>query len=363
MIDARIVKRLPPTRRGLPFELNIHLVSDAAVTVLLGSSGAGKTLTLDCLAGFAYPDEGRILVQDRLYFDAPARVHLPPQQRRCGYIFQDHTLFPHMTIRQNLHFAAESARAQRLSRLDQRRRTNELLEAFELGDLTDRYPHQLSGGQKQRAAIARALIGNPELLLLDEPTRGLDTRLKASFYEIVQRVTKQLQAPMVLVTHDLEECFELADMVCYIENGSFLQAGPKSQVVSQPSSTELARLLGTHVVVPTEIISLDPGGRTSRLEIAGQELAGPYIPGHLRGDRGWVCIRRSELKVLPHPPLAGENQIVLPLEKQWQTAHGFRLEFTEGISADVSESDFAALRGSRQLRIEIPPEAIHFVTK
>ena len=105
-IDAKIVKRLPATGETAAFELNIQLKADVGVTVLFGASGSGKTLTLNCLAGFTRPDEGRIIVNDELYFDSAAHVNRAPQGRRCGYIFQDHALFPHMSVRDNLLFAA-----------------------------------------------------------------------------------------------------------------------------------------------------------------------------------------------------------------------------------------------------------------
>ena len=144
------------------------------------ASGAGKTLTLNCLAGFSRPDSGRILAGEDLFFDAATHVHIAPQRRRCGYIFQDHALFPHMTVMQNLRFAA--AVAQSRSKL----KVKELLDAFELGSLANRKPAQLSGGQKQRAALARAMVSEPRLLLLDEPTQGLDARLKRSFFEVAE---------------------------------------------------------------------------------------------------------------------------------------------------------------------------------
>ena len=127
-IDARLIKRLPAIGETKEFQLNIHLKSDAAITVLWGASGAGKTLALHCLGGFTKPDEGRILINDELYFDAATQVNLPPQNRRCGYVFQDHALFPHMTVRENLKFAAASARHS--SKLNKHRRMIELLEAF-----------------------------------------------------------------------------------------------------------------------------------------------------------------------------------------------------------------------------------------
>ena len=188
-IDARLVKRLPPEQGSDGFELNIHLRTGAGITVLFGSSGAGKTLALNCLAGFARPDEGRILVRDELYFDAATHVHVPPQQRRCGYIFQDHALFPHMTLRENLRFAASAAPRDKHPRPHRYRRVGELLDLFELTDLAARRPAQLSGGQKQRAALARVLVQDPRLLLLDEPTRGLDARLRSAFYDEIGRAS------------------------------------------------------------------------------------------------------------------------------------------------------------------------------
>jgi molybdate transport system ATP-binding protein len=363
MIEARIVKRLRGTRGGEPFELNLNLQSDSRVTVLLGPSGAGKTLTLNCLAGFTRPDEGRILIQDQLYFDGTAGVHVPPNRRRCGYILQDHMLFPHMTVRENLSFAAKSIRAPRPGRLDLHRRTKELLEAFELEELEGRMPHQLSGGQKQRVSIARALVGNPRLLLLDEPTRGLDHRLRSAFYEVIQKVKERLESPILIVTHDLDECFELADTLCFIARGQLLQMGKKQDVVTRPASLEVAALLGIYVFFPAEIVLLDPGRRTSRLRVAGQEIDGPYLPGRLLGDQGWICVRRGELSVFPSGlPDTARNEIALPVTGASTTANGARLDFGTDVSVDVSDSEYTELRHSKELRIAIPPNAVHFLS-
>jgi len=363
MIDARIVKRLPGREGGQPFDLNLHLRSESLVTALLGSSGAGKTLTLNCLAGFVQPDEGRILIEDQLFFDAQAKVHLLPRQRRCGYIFQDHALFPHMTVRDNLRFASDAARAPKTSGLDRRRRINELIEAFELGALAKRHPHQLSGGQKQRAAIARALVGNPRLLLLDEPARGLDSRLRTSFYELLQKIKEQMRVPMVLVTHELDECFELADSVGLLEHGRLLQMGTKERVMSSPASVELARSLGIYLLIAAEIVFLDPVRNTSTLRVADQEIAGTYLPGHLLGDRGWLCVRKQELKLIGQPGEAQGNQLKLRVAGSTQTARGVRLRLSDEITTEISESDFAALGGSDCVRLQFPPSSVHFLSK
>jgi molybdate transport system ATP-binding protein len=362
MIDARIVKKLSGPRAGSDFTLNVHIQSTSPVTVILGPSGSGKTLTLNCLAGFVQPDEGRILVQDELFFDAQTKVHVPPHKRRCGYIFQDHTVFPHMSVMGNLRFAAHSMPRPRLSRLEQQRTLNELLEAFELGGLASRMPHQLSGGQKQRVAIARALVGGPRLLLLDEPTRGLNLQLREAFYDILQRAQERLKAPMILVTHDVEECFGLADTLYFLENGRCLQRGKKEEVVARPASLEVVGLLGIHAIAPAEITFLDPGNNASRLRVAGQTLQTRYLPGHFLGDRGWICIKRSELNVLPYSPEREPNQIAMEWRSRHLTVHGVHLDFEGGLSAVMSEARFAELGGSSKVTLDFPASAVHFVT-
>ena len=290
IIDARLTKRLPTFKRASAFELDLHLQAGPGITVLFGASGSGKTLTLNCIAGFATPDEGRILVDQQLYFDASARVSLRAEQRRCGYLFQEDSLFPHLSIVNNLLFAGG---LRKLRGRALRQRSNELLEAFELTTFASHKPAQLSGGQKQRAALARILIGDPRLILLDEPTRGLDARLRQSFYDILRQARARVDIPLLLVTHDLDECLALADTICLMDNGRFLQTGSAAAVFAHPASVAAARLLGLYAILPAEIRALDPTRKTSSIRVLDQEIEGPYLPGHLLGDRGFLCIRSS----------------------------------------------------------------------
>lgn len=360
-IDARLIKRLPAVAETGLFELNVHLRAEAGITVLFGPSGAGKTLILNCLGGFARPDEGRILVNDRLFYDAATHVHLPPRERRCGYIFQDHALFPHMTIRENLRFAAGSRSPN--GKLNRHRRINELLEAFELTDLAGRKPMQLSGGQKQRAALARTLVNEPSALLLDEPVRGLDARLRENFYEMLRRTRDQLRVPILLVTHDLEECFELADAVYLIENGRFSQCGARDAIFKRPATTEIARSLGIYNVMPAEIEALDPGRDMSRIRVFEFELEGPYLPGRLIGDRGYICVPWSEMKVHLPDARPAPNRLVLQVSSQAPSSRGIRLQFEHGVVATVTAFEYRSLRGSERLAVEIPASAVYFVGK
>jgi molybdate transport system ATP-binding protein len=169
LLEFAIQKRYAAGPSAPGFELDVRLACDAGVTVLFGASGSGKTLTLEVLAGFLRPDRGRILLNDEILFDGESGVCLPPQRRGVGYVFQNDALFPHMTLEQNLAFGIA-----RLPGLERHRRVRSMLERFGLTALASRRPHELSGGQKQRATIARALVTEPRLLLLDEPVRGFD---------------------------------------------------------------------------------------------------------------------------------------------------------------------------------------------
>ncbi len=358
-IDARIVKHLPAVKETPAFELNVHLRIDAGITVMVGPSGAGKTLILDSIGGFVRPDEGRILVDDQIYFDAPSKLHLPPERRRCGYIFQDHALFPHMTVRQNLRFAAETPHS-RAGRLNLHRRINELLESFDLGNLGDRKPAQLSGGQQQRAALARILITQPAVLLLDEPSRGLDASLRQSFHELLRSLRERLEAPVLLVSHDIGECFELADSVVVIEKGRVLQEGASEMVFARPVSVGVASLLGIYNIVPAEIQALDPVANSSRLRVLNQEIDGPYLPGHLIGDTGHLCIRRSELKLVPPSQSNGNRRLSLRLEAVQPSPYGLRLDLEHKFRLLVRESEFEIFRDAERLTLEVPPSALSF---
>jgi molybdate transport system ATP-binding protein len=347
-VDARLFKRLPATRQAAVFELNIHLKADVGVTVLFGSSGSGKTLTLNCLAGFTRPDEGRIVVNDELYFDAETHVNRSPQCRHCGYIFQDHALFPHMSIRDNLLFAAPGKGHQ----------VNELLEAFELMSLAARKPAQLSGGQKQRAALARIMVSEPRLLLLDEPTRGLDIRLRESFYELLKQTQNRLQIPVILVTHQVDECLQLGDFICLMDSGRILQEGARDAVLAKPASVEIARSLGIYNILPAEVTALDRGGNASILRVAGQEILGPDLPKRPPGNRGFVCIRESDVTVATGQE---ENRLALRVIGGSASAHGVRVQCEGPLFVTVSQAQWEQLRNNRHLDLVLPPAAIHFI--
>lgn len=357
MLKARLKKSFPARPDSAAFTLDLDLEAGAGVTVLFGPSGSGKTLTLDLLAGFERAEEGRILLHDHILFDAEANVNLTPQARHTGYVFQNYALFPHMTLRENLEFAAE-----RRPTLERHRRVNEMLEQFRLTDTAGRRPHEVSGGQRQRCSIARALIGAPKLLLLDEPAQGLDSMLRSELYQAIQQVRSEFEIPVILVSHDLEECFVLGDEMLVLREGRMVQSGRPADILDQPANLDVAAMLGGFNFLQAEVVMLDPGldKSTARVEWNGEsvELDGPYYPGHLKGDRLTLCIRPDLCRALPRSGKPKRNQLAADLLRQEQRPRWMHLEFEGNVSVDVPHADFAPLRSTDQWVIEFPPESL-----
>jgi molybdate transport system ATP-binding protein len=357
MIGGRIVKRFQPGPESAAFNLDIDFEAPVGVTALYGPSGSGKTLTLDCLAGFVTPDFGRIMLDDRILFDAESRVDLRPQQRSCGYVFQNYALFPHMTLRENLAFAAHG-----LPRLERHRRIAEQLERFKLTVIAGRYPHELSGGQKQRGSIARALVANPRVVLLDEPGRGLDEALRIDLYALIQELRDGLRVPVLFVTHDPAECFALAERVLIYDAGRIIHRGSPSELVRNPCTAEAAHLLGGFTVCDAEVIAIDPGRQTSRLRLLGEEICGPHLRGCFKGDRVTVCTRPEELILRTQP---GANRIRGELRQTTERPQSVRADFGNGLIVDVSRETWRSLEDTGKQTgwwIEIPAMSLRQIS-
>ena len=235
------------------FALDVAWTAGDGVSVLFGPSGAGKTLTLQCLAGLVRPDAGRIVVDGRVLFDSAAGIHVPPQERRLGYVFQGYALFPHLTVRSNVAFGLRRRPAG-----ERDRRTAEVVERLGLRGLEDRYPRELSGGQRQRVALARALATEPALVLLDEPLSALDLPLRRALRDELQAILADWKMPAVLVTHDFAEAYQLGDRVVIYEAGRIRQAAPRGDLVWQPASESVARILGFRNLLRGTVIDVGP---------------------------------------------------------------------------------------------------------
>jgi molybdate transport system ATP-binding protein len=205
------------------------------LVALFGSSGAGKTTLLRMLAGLANPDKGIIKFGDTVWFDSRKRINVSPQKRNVSLMFQDYALFPNMTVEENIQFAQT---------VKNTATTKELLSIFGLTEFKKRKPNGLSGGQKQRVALARALARKPQLLLLDEPLSALDAEMRSVLQQEIHQAHLLLGATTIMVSHDLNEVFRLANHVICIENGTILRSGLPDEVFSDNTISGKVQITG-----------------------------------------------------------------------------------------------------------------------
>ena len=247
MVSVEIVKRYPG------FTLDVGWRAEKSVVGLFGPSGAGKTLTLQCLAGLIRPDTGRVVVDDRVFFDGAAGVDLSPQARRIGYVFQGYALFPHLTVAANVAFGLRGR-----PRAERERRSAEVIERLGLAGLEARYPAELSGGQRQRVALGRALAIDPALLLLDEPLSALDAPLRRALRDELREILAGWGTAAVVVTHDFTEAYRLADRIVVYERGRVIQSAPRAELLWQPASEAVARIMGLRNVLHGAVVKATP---------------------------------------------------------------------------------------------------------
>jgi iron(III) transport system ATP-binding protein len=210
---------------------------------LLGPSGCGKTTLLRLVAGFEVPDAGEVKLGDRVV--AAASTWVAPERRRVGMVFQDYALFPHLTVAENVGFG--------LPRRERRARVPIVLALVDLCGLGDRFPHELSGGQQQRVALARALAPSPELVLLDEPWSNIDPLLRGTMRDELARILRSIGVTVVLVTHDREEAFSLADRIAIMRDGTVVQTGPPEELYLEPANRWAAEFVGVGNFLPGQI--------------------------------------------------------------------------------------------------------------
>ena len=261
-------------------------VARGEIVALLGPSGCGKTTLLRLIAGFERPDGGSVTVDGRLV--ASPAAWIAPEARRVGMVFQDYALFPHLTVAGNIGFG--------LPRRTRASRVPELLAVVGLDGLERRYPHELSGGQQQRVALARALAPSPELVLLDEPWSNVDPFLRESLRAEVAEIIRPLGVTVLLVTHDREEAFTLADRIALMRDGSVVQEGTAEELYFAPATRWAAEFVGAANILSGRIVA-------GRVETAIGAF--PANGASLRSD-AQVLVRPELLELEPSPAGAGE---------------------------------------------------------
>jgi molybdate transport system ATP-binding protein len=285
MADQLICQCRKRLSKSFEVEADLRIsIDQAPVTVLFGPSGSGKTTLLRMLAGLerpdAWPDAGSIVFRERTWFDAARAIHLPPQQRRAGFLFQDYALFPHLTVAENVAYAAS------------RQAARKLLDAFGLADLAASRPRAISGGQQQRVALARALAAQPALLLLDEPLSALDAPTRSRTRYELRRMLLSSGVPSIVVTHDRMEAVALGDWMAVMVDGRIRQTGPVQEVFRRPADPQVAESVGVENVLAAEIVGRESGllvlqVNGGRMECVDSGESGPVF----------ACIRAEDVAI------------------------------------------------------------------
>lgn len=300
---VRIAKRVSPD-----FTLEAEFSAPPGITILFGRSGAGKTTVLDCIAGLASPDAGRIAFGGRALFDSGAGIDLPVWERSVGYLFQDLALFPHMTVAENVLYGLAGI-APRVKR----DRMIAILDSFRIGALRARKPREISGGERQRVALARSLVTDPRVLLLDEPLSALDAITKSAIIADLHSWNALHGIPIIYVTHAPHEAFALGEHVVVLESGEVMAQGTPQQVLQAPSQETVAQLADFENIFSTQVLSLSPEQGTMLCRLASSEVTLEVPLTHVPpGASIKVAIRAGDIMVATARPqgLSARNTFV-----------------------------------------------------
>ena len=266
---------------------NINLtINDGEFFTLLGPSGCGKTTTMRMIAGLEFPTEGQV------FFDDKDVTHLPSYERNTGMVFQNYALWPHMKVFENV---AYGLNVRKVPQDEIKERVKETLEQVKLGGMEDRFPTQLSGGQQQRVALARVLVINPAVLLLDEPLSNLDAKLRVQMREEIKALQKRLGITTIYVTHDQEEAMSVSDRIAIQNRGKVMQIGNPLDIYNVPQNVFIATFMGRGTLLEGDVTSVDPD---VSMKIGNIELTGNDSTGKIKaGDRASCIIRPDSYEV------------------------------------------------------------------
>jgi molybdate transport system ATP-binding protein len=278
------------------FHLDAAFGMEGGVTALFGRSGSGKTTLVNAIAGLLRPQRGRIAFEGEVLFDAERRIHVPPQLRRFGYVFQEGRLFPHLTVRHNLLFSNIF-----LSKKATGAEFDRIVGLLGLENLLARRPGALSGGEKQRVAIGRALLSRPRLLLFDEPLASLDVQRKNEILQYIELMRDEVRIPMIYVSHAVEEVIRLADSVVLMSSGKVVAEGGVEEIMGRPDLRPLAGVFEGGTVIDARVSCQDMQFDLATLEFDGGSLTVTNLDA-LVGEPVRVRIRARDVSIALEEP-------------------------------------------------------------
>ncbi len=304
-VDIRKEFRAPGSPR---FLLDVKETFAPGFTVLFGPSGAGKSTLLDCIAGLLRPDDGVIRINDELFFDSARGLSLSPQHRRTAYVFQSLALFPHLSVEENVAYGLAN-----LSKSERKDRVERILVAFHIEPLRARRPSELSGGEKQRVALARSLVTQPQLLLLDEPLTGLDAALRLAILQDLREWNAVNRIPILYVTHNREEVDAIGERVVALINGRVQESGTPRAVLEAPRSIALAQAAGFENLLHAQVVEHRPEDGVMRVALSGTncELEIP-LGAEPPGAAVQVAIHAGDILLATEAPRALSARNILP---------------------------------------------------
>jgi molybdate transport system ATP-binding protein len=260
-LDATIQARLSGQ-----FTLDVSFVAPAGITIVFGASGSGKSTLLRAVAGLQPTSQGRIVLGGRVVYDSSAGIALPPQARRVGYVFQQLALFPHLTVRRNLEFGLSGT-----DPVERAARVEDIAQRFHIAAMLERRPAEISGGERQRTALARALVTDPDALLLDEPLSALDHATQSRIIDDLRGWNAAHQIPVLYVTHAHREVFALGERVIVLEHGRVLATGTPHDVIDLPAHETIAQLAGFENLFTASVTARRPSDGVMQCRLASSE--------------------------------------------------------------------------------------------
>jgi molybdate transport system ATP-binding protein len=358
MLEVRVKRKLPG------FSLEVNFSVDHQPLSIMGPSGSGKTMTLQCIAGLLQPDEGYIRLNNKVLFDSANRINLPPQMRKVGFVFQNYALFPHFTVNQNIAFGLRQDHKQ-----GSKQAISQLLDKLNIRGLEQRYPRQLSAGQQQRVAVARAIVSDPEILLLDEPFSALDTIVRERLQFELKALHNFYRGTVLFVTHDLAEAYSIGSKIAVYEAGRIAQFEDKERVIASPASRSVAKLTGIKNLLDGFVTDIrDPD---AWIKVPALGVTFKVVPRNglnlTINHRVTIGIRPEYIHLIDHP---GENILLSTLDRVIEEVSTIRyyfnvfgtvatMPFIVAVSPDLGEP---LLQEGKNYHLYLPPDRIVIIT-
>jgi len=281
-----------------PFVLDVSIEAPPGITILFGASGAGKSTLLDCIAGLLRPDGGQIAIGSDVLFNSARRIHVPAPRRRIAYVFQSLALFPHLSAEQNIAYGLSG-----LPEEETQERVAAILKAFRVEKLGKQKPGEISGGEKQRIALARSLVTEPRVLLLDEPLTGLDAELKSAIVDDLREWNAAKGIPVLYATHSREEVDALGERVIALDNGRVVSAGAPMDVLNAPRRKKLAQAAGFENLLTATVLDLREADGVMRVNLLESPCEIEVPLGYSAvGSRVHVAIRAGDILLATEKP-------------------------------------------------------------